>query len=258
MGSHITFNVCNDPQARLQRTDVLRTFFEMCGQLIDSSPMYGSSEEVLGYCIGQLGREAAPLFSATKVWTRGKEAGQEEISASHKLWGVERFNLNQVHNLVDWPTQLATLLQIKEEGRLQYVGITTSHGRRHRELGEIMRTQPIDFVQLSYHIDNLAAEQSLLPLAQERGIAVIVNRPFMKGRLFDLYQHHALPAWASEFDCENWAQFFLKFAVSHPAVTCAIPATSRVDHMRENMGACYGRLPTPQQRNRMLAYVQSL
>jgi len=258
MGSHITFNVGNDQEARLQRTEILRTFLDMGGQVVDSSPMYGSSEEVLGFCIERLGQHAASLFSATKVWTRGKEVGLEEIAASHRLWGLEQFNLNQVHNLVDWPTQLDSLLQMKAEGRLQYVGITTSHGRRHRDLEKIIRTRPIDFVQLTYHIDNRAAEDRLLPLAQEKGIAVIVNRPFMKGRLFDLYQRHDLPSWVEAIDCENWAQFFLKFVVSHPAVTCAIPATSRIDHMIENMGACYGRLPSPQQRNRMVAYIRSL
>lgn len=258
MGSHITFNVGNDHQARLLRSEVLGTFFDMGGQVVDSSPMYGSSEQVLGYCIQQLGQRAAQLFSATKVWTRGKEAGLEEIAASHRLWGLERFSLNQVHNLIDWQTQLETLLQMKVDGRLQYVGITTSHGRRHRDVEEIMRSQPIDFVQLTYHIDNRRVEERLLPLAQEKGIAVIVNRPFMKGRLFDLYQRHALPSWAKEIDCANWAQYFLKFVVSHPAVTCAIPATSRVDHMIENMGACYGRLPTLQQREDMIEYVQSL
>ena len=258
MGSHITFNVGDDPAARRDRTEVLGTFFDLGGQVVDSSPMYGSSEEVLGYCISQLGPRAANLFSATKVWTRGKQAGREEIAASHALWGLDRFNLNQVHNLVDWPTQLETLLQMKAEGRLQYVGITTSHGRRHRDLETIMNTQPIDFVQLSYHIGNRDVEARLLPLAQDRGIAVIVNRPFMKGRLFDRYQRHALPPWSRDFDCENWAQFFLKFVVSHPAVSCAIPATSRTDHMIENMGACHGRLPTPGQRQQMIEYVSSL
>ncbi len=258
MGSHITFNVGDDQQARLDRAEVLRTFFDRGGQLVDSSPMYGSSEEVLGFCIEQLGARARPLFSATKVWTRGKEAGLEEIVASHELWGLKRFNLNQVHNLVDWQTQLETLLQMQADGGLQYVGITTSHGRRHRDLEDIMRTQPIDFVQLSYHIHNRDVEARLLPLALEKGIAVIANRPFMKGRLFDRYQQQELPKWCREIDCANWAQFFLKFVVSHPAVTCAIPATSRVDHMVENMGACYGRLPGPQLRKKMIQHISSL
>lgn len=147
---------------------------------------------------------------------------------------------------------------MKAEGKLQYVGITTSHGRRHRDMENIMLSQPIDFVQLSYHIENREVERRLLPLAMEKGVAVIVNRPFSRGGLFYQYQNDPLPSWAQEFDCYNWAQFFLKFIVSHPAITCAIPATSRVEHMVENMGACYGRLPDAALRRRMINYVQSL
>ncbi|MCP4076947.1 MAG: aldo/keto reductase [Gammaproteobacteria bacterium] len=258
MGSHITFNVGNDLEARLNRTEVLRTFFDMGGQLIDSSPMYGSAEAVLGFCFNKLGQSASPLFSATKVWTSDTDEGKEQIADSQRLWGVNQLNLNQVHNLVNWRSHLDTLLQMKADKQLQYVGITTSHGRRHRDVEKIMQSQPIDFVQLTYHIDNRDVETRLLPLALEKGIAVIVNRPFSKGELFDNYQQHPLPDWVKEFDCNNWAQFLLKFIVSHPAVTCAIPATSRVDHMIENMGACYGRLPAPDMRQRMISYVQSL
>jgi diketogulonate reductase-like aldo/keto reductase len=258
MGTHITFNVGNDPQARLNRTEVLRTFFDMGGQVVDSSPMYGSAEAVLGFCINRLGKSASPLFSATKVWTSDTEDGKEQIADSQRLWGLDQFSLNQVHNLVNWRSHLDTLLQMKADGHLQYVGITTSHGRRHRELEKIMQSQPIDFVQLTYHINNQDVEQRLLPLALEKGIAVIINRPFSKGGLFDEYQRYPLPDWTMEFDCSNWAQFFLKFVVSHPAVTCAIPATSRIDHMIENMGAGYGRLPDSGMRQRMISYVQSL
>ncbi len=258
MGSYITFNVGNDMEFRKQRVEVLRTFFAQGGQLVDSSPMYGSSEAVLGYCIQQLGAAAAALFSATKVWTPSTEQGRQQIADSQSLWGVEHLNLNQVHNLVNWENHLQTLLQMKAEGKLQYVGITTSHGRRHRDMEYIMSTQPIDFVQLSYHLQNRDVEHRLLPLALEKGIAVIVNRPFARGRLFSTYQRAPLPSWAKEFDCHNWAQFFLKFIVSHPAVTCAIPATSRVSHMIENMGACHGRLPDSSLRQRMIQYVASL
>ncbi len=258
MGSHITFNVGNDLQARLNRTEVLRTFFDMGGQLVDSSPMYGSAETVLGFCINKLGQSASPLFSATKVWTSDTDEGKDQIADSQRLWGVNRLNLNQVHNLVNWRSHLDTLLQMKADEQLQYVGITTSHGRRHRDVEKIMQSQPIDFVQLTYHMDNRDVENRLLPLAVEKGIAVIVNRPFSKGELFDNYQRYPLPDWAKEIDCSNWAQFLLKFVVSHPAITCAIPATSRIDHMIENMGACYGRLPSADMRKRMISYVQSL
>ncbi len=258
MGSHITFNVGNDREARLHRTEVLRTFFELGGQVIDSSPMYGSSESVLGFCINRLGHTASPLFSATKVWTSDSDEGREQIAESFRLWGVKRFGLFQVHNLVNWQNHLDTLMQMKADGNIQYVGITTSHGRRHHDLERIMRSHPIDFVQLTYHIENRDVEDRLLPLAHEKGIAVMANRPFSKGELFDDYQRYPLPNWVNEFDCANWAQFFLKFIVSHPAITCAIPATSRIDHMIENMGACYGRLPDPAMRQRMIAYVRSL
>ncbi len=258
MGSHITFNVGNDPQVRNQRVEVLKTFFERGGRLVDSSPMYGSAESVLGYCINKLGSTSSPLFSATKVWTSSRQDGKQQIADSQRLWGVDKLNLNQVHNLVNWREHLDTLLQMKADGRLQYVGITTSHGRRHRDVENIMNSLPLDFVQLTYHIDNRDAEHRLLPLALEKGVAVIANRPFRRGGLFDRYQGYPLPAWTKDFDCHNWAQFFLKFIVSHPAITCAIPATSRVDHMLENMGACYGRLPDPEMRQRMLSYVQSL
>ena len=192
------------------------------------------------------------------MWTPSTEQGLQQIADSQSLWGVNRLNLNQVHNLVNWENHLQTLLQMKAEGKLQYVGITTSHGRRHSDMEFIMRNHTIDFVQLTYHLENRAVERRLLPLAQEKGIAVIANRPFSRGSLFRAYQDKALPGWATEFDCHNWEQFFLKFIVSHPAVTCAIPATSRVDHMLENMGACYGRLPDAATRQRMVQYVNSL
>lgn len=258
MGSHITFNVGNDIETRQQRSEVLGTFFDMGGELVDSSPMYGSSEAVLGYCINSLGKRANKLFSATKVWTSDTDESMQQISDSKRLWGVDKLNLNQVHNLVNWRDHLENLFKMKADGQLQYVGITTSHGRRHQEMEKIMLDKPIDFVQMTYHINNRDVERRLLPLALEKGIAVIINRPFQKGALFHKYQQHPLPAWVEEFDCSNWAQFFLKFIVSHPAVTCAIPATSRVDHMIENMGACYGQLPSASTRQRMINYIQSL
>ncbi|MES9937797.1 MAG: aldo/keto reductase [Sedimenticola sp.] len=257
MGSSITFNVGNDPRAREQRTAVLRAFFEMGGGMIDSSPMYGSSEAVIGHGLQKLSPTPG-LFSATKVWTTSGEDGPREMEDSRRLWGVERFDLMQVHNLLAWEEHLETLLSMKEQGRVRYVGITTSHGRRHRDIEHVMRTRPIDFVQASYNILDREVEQRLLPLAAERGIAFIANRPYQRGRLIDHAKRHPLPDWAGEFDCNDWACFLLKFIASHPAVTCAIPATSRVDHMRENMGALLGRLPDARMRKRMIAYVEEL
>jgi diketogulonate reductase-like aldo/keto reductase len=257
MGSWITFDVGRDAHRRDQRLEVLRTFFEMGGTLVDSSPMYNSSEEVIGYCLSRM--PAKPrLFSATKVWTWGQSRGVEQMEESRQLWGVERFDLMQIHNLLGWEGHLETLRARKAAGRLRYIGITTSHGRRHDDMQALMEIEPIDFVQLTYNILDRRAERRLLPLAGERGLAVIVNRPFRGGDLFDYFSARPLPEWAGEIDCTNWAQFFLKFVVSHPNVTCAIPATSRVDHMRENMGALYGRLPDESMRRQMIRYVEKL
>jgi len=203
-------------------------------------------------------KNKASLFSATKVWTGSTDTGRQQIADSHRLWGLPRFDLLQVHNLVAWEDHLKTLFAMKVQGRLRHVGITTSHGGRHGEMEKIMKSQPIDFVQMTYNAVDRDAEARLLPLARDRGIAVIVNRPFRRGGLIDRVQRHRLPAWAVEFEAANWAQFLLKFIVSHPAVTCALPATSRVDHMRENMGALHGRLPDAAMRQRMARHVADL
>ncbi len=257
MGSWITFNVAGDRVALAVRTEVLRTFFAFGGGLIDSSPMYGSSEQVIGYCLKRLSSHF-DLFSASKVWIAGKRLGVQQMEHSRKLWGLPRFDLLQIHNLLDWDTHLETLQEWKRAGRVRYVGITTSHGRRHSEFERIMERAPIDFVQLTYNILDRDAERRLLPLARERGLAVVVNRPFRRGGLFRHVHRKTLPAWASEFDCHNWPQFLLKFIISHPAVTCAIPATSRVDHMEQNMGAAFGRLPSPDLRLRMSRHFEAL
>lgn len=257
MGSWITFNVGADRFLRAERLKVLQAFFDEGGAVIDSSPMYGSSEEVIGFCLERIANKRA-LFSATKVWTIFKSFGVRQMKASRQLWGTDRFDLMQIHNMLDWETHLETLLDWKAQGRVRYIGMTTSHGRRHDALETVMSEQPLDFVQFTYNILDREAERRLLPLAAERGLAVIVNRPFRRGALFDDFERRPLPDWTGEFDCANWAQFFLKFIVSHPAVTCAIPATSQVDHMRENMGAAFGRLPDPETRERMIRYVESL
>jgi diketogulonate reductase-like aldo/keto reductase len=252
MGTWITFNVGDDPVARDARTEVLRAFFAAGGGMIDSSPMYGSAEAVVGDGLARLKRPQG-LFSATKVWTSSNEEGIGQIAESQRLWGLTRFDLMQVHNLVGWRGHLEALFAMKADGRLGYVGVTTSHGRRHSELADIMRTQPIDFVQLTYNIEDREAEGRLLALAAERGIAVIANRPFQRGALIVRAERLPLPGWAAEIDCTSWPQILLKFIVSHPAVTCAIPATSRVDHMEENMGAAHGAMPDAALRRRMAA-----
>jgi diketogulonate reductase-like aldo/keto reductase len=256
LGSWITFNVGRDRVARDGCAEVVRAFFDGGGRLIDSSPMYGSSQAVIGDALSRLGTR--PVFAADKVWVSGAARGESQIEQSRRLWGVPRFQLLQVHNLLDWQTHLPRLLAMKASGQLRYVGITTSEGRRHTEFEQVLRTQPIDFIQLTYNPLDRAAEQRLLPLAQERGVAVIVNRPFREGALLQALQGRPLPAWAAELQCDGWAQLVLKFIVSHPTVTCAIPATSRVDHVRQNLGAARGALPDAALRERIAAHLAAL
>jgi diketogulonate reductase-like aldo/keto reductase len=257
LGSWITFNVGNDRVARDACADVMRDFFAAGGRMIDSSPMYGSSQAVIGYGLGKLGRPAR-LFSAEKVWISSGARGREQIERSRRYWAIPRFDLVQVHNLLAWEEHLATLAAMKAAGEVRYVGITTSEGRRHREIEEIMRRHRIDFVQISYNVLDREVESRILPLAQDRGIGVIVNRPYREGPLIRSVKRHPLPAWAAEIDCADWAQFLLKFIVAHPAVTCVIPATTSAAHVRENMGAAYGRLPDEAMRRRMAAHVERL
>jgi len=258
MGSWLTFGI--DPQdaaALRQRQQVLAEFLKRGGGLLDSSPMYGQAEAVIGRCLKRIGQHPG-LFAASKVWTHGNRQGVLQMEQSRQLWGLPRLDLVQVHNLMDWQTHLPQLRAMKRQGDIRYLGVTTSHGRRHRLLRHIMETENIDFVQFTYNLLDRQAESYLLPLAAERGIAVIINRPFRRGGLFDYVGRHPLPGWAVDIDCSNWAQFFLKFIVSHPAVTCAIPATSRPDHLQQNMGAAYGRLPDPPMRRRMIEAIKSL
>jgi diketogulonate reductase-like aldo/keto reductase len=258
LGSWVTFNVGDDPQARAACTAVVGAFFAAGGRLIDSSPMYGSSQPVIGQALAALGGAAAPVFAADKVWTGSAAGGPAQIEASRRFWGLPRFQLLQVHNLLAWEAHLPLLLQMKADGRLRYVGITTSEGRRHAEMERIMRGQPLDFIQLSYNPLDREAEQRLLPLALERGIAVIANRPFRRGELLQALARHPLPPWAAELGCSSWAQLVLKFIASHPAVTCVIPATSRVDHLRQNMAAAGGAMPDAAQRRRIAEHIAAL
>ena len=257
LGSWITFNVGNDRAARDGCMEVMRAFFAAGGRMIDSSPMYGSSQDVIGDGLERLGKPAR-LFSADKVWIAPGTRGPAQIERSRQFWRVPRFDLLQVHNLLAWEEHLPTLLAMKSAGRLRYVGITTSEGRRHREIEDVMRRHPLDFVQVTYNLRDREVEQRILPLARERGIAVIANRPFREGALLRELQRHRLPTWAAEIDCTNWAQVALKFIVSHPALTCAIPATSSVAHVRENMAAATGRMPDSALRQRMAAHVDAL
>ena len=258
LGSWITFGIDpKDAELMNQREQVMREFLRRGGGVLDSSPMYGNAEKVIGLCLKRIGLHKG-LFSATKVWTHGHRQGYLKMEHSRLLWGLPRLDLIQVHNLMDWETHLPTLHAMKKEGTIRYVGVTTSHGRRHKELIKIMRNEKLDFVQFTYNMLDREAEQVLMPMAADKGIAVIINRPFQRGGLFDHVGSHPLPAWASEIECKTWAQFFLKFIVSHPAVTCAIPATSRVDHLQENMQAAYGPLPDMAMRKKMVKTIRAI
>lgn len=250
MGSWITFHIGNDPQALAVRREIVTTLLAGGGTVLDSSPMYGRAEAVLGQCLAGLDGTVRP-FRATKVWIFGRRFGIEQMEHSRRLWGGGGFDLMQVHNLLDWDTHLPVLREWQAAGRLRYTGVTTSHGRRHDELEAIMTSEKPDFVQFTYNIADREAETRLLPLAAEQGIAVIVNRPFRQGALFDAVAGRPLPGWAAELACRSWAQVFLKYIVSHPAVTCAIPATTRVAHMAENIGALRGPFPDAALRRRM-------
>ncbi|WP_456625104.1 aldo/keto reductase [Bradyrhizobium sp. URHC0002] len=257
LGTWITFNVGDDPVLRDECAGVMAAFFEAGGRLIDSSPMYGSSQPVIGYGLQKLARPSA-LFSAEKVWTSSAAGGPAQIEQSRRFWGVPKFDLVQVHNLLTWKPHLQTLFQMKAAGTVRYVGITTSEGRRHDLLEQIMRNEPIDFVQFSYNVVDREAEVRLLPLASERGIAVIVNRPFRQGALTQRLQGKPLPEWTAELGASSWAQLMLKFILSHPAVTVAIPATTRADHVRENLSAAASPMLDPAMRERISAHVKAL
>jgi diketogulonate reductase-like aldo/keto reductase len=250
LGTWLTFDVGDgDTPARRARGDILRAFDAAGGRMVDSSPMYGSSEAVVG---AELARTpGARIFSATKVWTVGGLAGRRQMENSLKLWRLPRVDVMQVHNLLDWETHWPTLKAWKAEGRARYIGMTTSHGRRHDDLEAMLRRERMDFVQVTYNLADPQVDKVLLPLAAERGTAVIVNRPFDGGDLFGARTARPLPGWASELQCASWAEAFLKWVVSHPAVTCAFPATSRIEHLRENVRALQGPLPDAALRRRI-------
>lgn len=257
MGTSRTFDTERDPASLATLQEVLQAFFDGGGTVIDSSPMYGNSESRVGDVLRAL-PQRPKLFAATKVWTTGRQQGIAQMEESARRMNVERFDLIAVHNLQDWQTHLETLKNWKAEGKVRYIGITTSHGRDHEEFLQVMRTQPLDFVQFSYNIEDRAAERELLPVAAERGIATMINRPYQRGALFTRSRGKELPALAAELDCSSWGQFYLKYILGHPAVTCIIPATASVRHMVDNMRANFGRLPDARQRAEMLRLFEHL
>jgi diketogulonate reductase-like aldo/keto reductase len=242
MGTWQTYDVGASAQERAPLVEVMRVFSEGGGRLVDSSPMYGNSEQVVGDVTAQLSLRPK-LFVATKVWTSGQASGVRQMEESMRKLRVDKLDLMQVHNLVDVHTHLATLAEWKREGRVRYVGITHYTASGHDDVAKLLEQKRLDFVQINYSAAERDAERRVLEVAQKRGVAVIANRPFAGGGLLSRLGRKPLPAFASELECESWAQLLLKFVVSHPAVTCAIPATSKAAHMRDNVVA--GLAPMP-------------
>lgn len=242
LGTYVGFDVPRDSAEYRRLPEVLRTLFEARGSVIDTSPMYGRAEAVTGELLAAAGLRSK-AFVATKVWTHGRAEGIRQMQESMRLLQVERLDLMQVHNLVDWRVHLSTLRDWKAEGRVRYIGITHYTHGAYGELEAVMREAQFDFVQVNYSLDEAEAERRILPLAAERGMAVLINRPFGGGRVLRRLRDRPLPPWAAEIGATSWAQVLLKFVLSHPAVTCAIPGTGRPEHMADNVRAAIGTLP---------------
>jgi diketogulonate reductase-like aldo/keto reductase len=257
LGTYNAFDIGRDAGERAAAKEVLRLFVEAGGKLVDSSPMYGAAESVVGALADDLGVHDQ-LFVATKVWTSGGQAGVAQMQDSMAKLGVKTLDLMQVHNLLDLDTHLATLRDWKNAGRIRYLGVTHYHDGAYDALIKVLKRGGIDFVQFNYSMSEREAELRMLPAAAETGTAVIINRPFAQASLFNRVKGKPLPEWARDFDCATWAQFFLKYILAHPAVTCVIPATRNPKHLTDNMGAGLGRLPDASMRKRMVAYLESL
>jgi Aldo/keto reductases, related to diketogulonate reductase len=257
LGSWLQFDVGTSASEREPLKEVLQQMLDKGGKLIDSSPMYGRSEEVIGELTAASGH-ASRFFYATKVWTSGEQAGIQQMQQSMLRMKRSTLDLMQVHNLEDWKTHLKTMNKWKAEGRLRYTGVTHYTVSAHAQLEEIVRSKVVDFVQFNYSIRVRHAEKSLLKACMDTGVAVIINEPFEKGDLFRLPKGKTLPAWAADYDIKSWAQFFLKYIISHPAVNCAIPGTSNPKHAADNMMAGYGKLPDEKGRKKMVEFIESI
>ena len=257
LGTWRTFNVGNSTAEREPLSNVLKALTDQGGSVVDSSPMYGRSEAVVGDLASQLGI-VSKLFMATKVWTSGKQAGIDQMESSMRRMKKTQMDLMQIHNLVDWRTHIQTLTDWKEKGKIRYMGITHYVESAYDDMERIMKNYPIDFIQLNYSIISRTAERSILPLARDRGIAVLINRPYEGGSLFRKTKGKTIPPWAAAFDCKSWGQFFLKYILSNQAVTCAIPGTSKPHHMADNLGAGMGALPNETVREKMVGFIESL
>jgi diketogulonate reductase-like aldo/keto reductase len=254
LGTWRVFDVGGAQAERAPLKDVLKSLLELGGRVVDSSPMYGTAESVVGGLAAELAI-ADKLFLATKVWTSGREAGVAQMEQSLRRLRAQRLDLIQIHNLLDWRTHLRTLREWKAAGRIRYLGVTHYTSSAYDELERVLRAETLDFVQVNYSLGEREAERRILPLARDRGVAVLANRPFAEGGLFQRVRAQAVPPWAAEFGCDSWAQFFLKWILANPAVTCAIPGTSRPQHLTDNLKAAVGTLPDAAMRDRMAAHV---
>lgn len=256
MGTWQTFDIGEGKEDRNKMKSILSAFYNRGGRVLDSSPMYGRSEDVLGDLTADL-KLLGKFFMATKVWTSGASQGIQQMNSSMSKMRTQPMDLMQVHNLVDVKTHLRTLQEWKAKGKIRYIGLTHYVVSAHDDLERLIRSEEIDFIQVNFSIQTRNAEKSLLPLAQEHGVGVLINRPYEGGSLFRRVKGKELPAWAKEWDIASWGQFFLKYIVSNPAVTCAIPATSKLHHLEDNMGAAFGRLPDEKTRKKMVAYFEA-
>ena len=256
LGTWQTFDVGNAAAEREPLKEVLKTLLGKGGSVVDSSPMYGSSEKVVGDLSTELNLNAK-LFIATKVWTNGKDEGIAQMNRSFSLLQRKQLDLMQIHNLVDWQIHLKTLRHWKEQGRIRYLGITHYTESAYSTIEDILKNNAVDFLQINYSMLSRTAEERLFPLAKEKGVAIVINQPFEEGALFQRVKGKTLPTWASDFDCGSWGQFFLKFILSNSAVTCVIPGTSKPHHMADNAGAAFGKLPDENQRQQMIRFINS-
>jgi aryl-alcohol dehydrogenase-like predicted oxidoreductase len=256
LGTYIVLDVPPGAPELAELKEVLKTFAAGGARLIDSSPMYGRAEAVVGELTAASNLRNS-VFLATKVWTSGRDSGIRQMKDSLRLMRTPHLDLMQIHNLLDLTTHTKTLKKWKAAGTLRYMGITHYHSGAYRELETLLKTREYDFIQFNFSLAEREAEQRLLAVAAESGTAVIINRPFAQGELFGKVKNRDLPAWAAEFDCASWAQFFLKYIIAHPAVTCVIPGTGKVRHMNDNLKAATGRLPDERTRKRMVELIQS-
>ena len=251
IGTWQTFDVGPSKEERVPLKEVLKVLVENGGSVIDSSPMYGRSEKVVGELTTEL-KIKENIFEATKVWTTGQSAGIREMDRSMRLMQCAPMDLMQIHNLVDWQTHIQTLKKWKEAGKIRYIGATHYHQVGYAEMEKIMKTEPLDFIQINYNLQVQDAAERILPLAKDRGIAVLINRPYEGGALFRKTKNKAFPAWAAEFGAATWGQLFLKFILANPAVTCVIPGTAKPKHMQDNVQAGFGELPTSRHLGKMV------